>query len=146
MHFLTYLCISHKKDRVLDGWKTPSSLPGHPTKQDGDLSQPVQMEVTSPATYSPTLRSPTIQGVQPRCESRSSININNFIPNLVKTIGNEYDEPMEVDKEQPKRKRRPEKAVKVKRGVYNVTESQYYIEGVYTPRYGNHPQSTSPVM
>ena len=64
----------------------------------------------------------------------------------MKTIGNEYDEPMKVDKEQPKRKRRPEKAVKVKRGVYNVTESQYYIEGVYTPRYGNHPHSTSPVM
>ena len=29
----------------------------------------------------------------------------------------QYDEPMEVDKEQPKRKRRPDKAVKVKREV-----------------------------
>ena len=53
---------------------------------------------------------------------------------------NEYNEPMEVDKDKPKRKRRQDKAVKVKREVYNVTESQYYIEGVYTPRY-----STSPV-
>ena len=122
-------------DIVLDGWRTPSSLPDHPTNQNGDQSQPVQMEVSSPAPHFTTLRSPTIQGVRSRCESRSRFNINNSFPNHNTTIGNENDEPMDIDKKQAKRKRKPDKFDRVRREVYNVAESQYYTEGVYTPRY-----------
>ena len=123
------------EDIVPDGWRTPSSLPGHPTTQNGDQSQPVQMEVPCPAAQFTSLRSPTIQGVRCRCESRSQLNINNSFPNHNNTIGNKNDEPMDIDMKQPKRKRRPDKVGRAKREVYNVAESQYYTEGVYTPRY-----------
>ena len=47
----------------------------------------------------------------------------------------EYNEPMEVESNQIKRKRKQEKSVKVKRKVVNVMESMYYSEGKYTPIY-----------
>ena len=49
--------------------------------------------------------------------------------------GNEYNEPMEVESKQIKRKRKQDKSAKVKRKVVNVMESMNYSEGKYTPTY-----------